>query len=255
MATGRRTLDRKEGSEANEARQVSEFLYSGQELSAMDLAGNYHQWIFDIFRPYVGAQVIEVGAGMGTFSRTILASGVVERLIALEPAENLYPILSDRLREHPRAVVMRAYLEDLQMQGAADSLVAVNVMEHIEDDGLFLHRAHRALLPAGTLLLFVPALPWLYGTLDREFGHHRRYLKSDLAHRMDEAGFRIELLRYMNFTGILPWFMAGRVFQRKTIAPSQVRFYDRVVVPVIRRIENAVKAPLGQSLIAIGRRS
>ena len=221
----------------------------------MELAVNYRRWIFDIVRPYLGARVIEVGAGMGAFSRTMLASGVVEHLIALEPAENLYPILSGRLREDPRALAMRAYLEGLQMEGVADSLIAVNVMEHIEDDGRFLRSAHCALVPAGTILLLVPALPWLYGSLDREFGHYRRYLKSDLARRMDEAGFRIELLRYMNFTGILSWFVAGRVLRRRTIAPFQVRFYDGLVIPVIHHVENTIKAPVGQSLIAVGRRS
>jgi SAM-dependent methyltransferase len=239
----------------SECAEVHGFLYPGLELAAMDLADNYHRWILDTFRPYLGARVIEVGAGIGSVSRAILTHTSISQFTALEPAENLYPILSHRLQGDLRAHAIRAYLEELELRESVDSLVAVNTMEHIKDDAHFLRCAHRALVSGGTLLLFVPALPRLYGSLDREFGHFRRYLKPGLAAQMDAAGFHVELLRYMNFPGILSWFVSGRILRRKTIPPSNVKFYDRVIVPIVRRLESIVSPPLGQSLLAIGRRA
>jgi hypothetical protein len=103
-------------------------------------------------------------------------------------------------------------------------------------------------------LLFIPALPSLYGTLDKAFDHFRRYTKSSLAGKLKEAGFRVEYLRYMNFPGILSWFLAGRVFKKKTIRPLEVRVYDRWVIPCARLLERYWEPPAGQSIIAVGRK-
>src|SRR3990172_4874243 len=141
----------------------TQFEYSGTELEAMALAQNYQRWILSQFAPYLGRRVIEVGAGIGTFSQLLLSNGSVSELLALEPAENLFPILQDRLAQYGRAQTRREYLENLPVTQSADSVILVNVLEHVADDIRLLNTVHRILEPAGTLLLFVPALPWLYG--------------------------------------------------------------------------------------------
>lgn len=220
----------------------------------MDRAANYHQWILDIFEPYLGPRVIEVGAGIGTFASKILRIARIQELIAVEPAGNLFPILKERLKEHKRARPVQDYLERLAPTDAADSLVAVNVMEHIEDDAAFLRSAHGALRPGGTLLLFVPALPRIYGATDKAIDHYRRYMKSDLSARLRSAGFTIELLRYMNFPGIFGWFFYARMLRRDILPVSSIEFYDRFVIPVVRRIETIAAPPVGQNLIAVARK-
>jgi len=229
-------------------------LYPGQELAAMDHADNYHRWILDLFRPYLGSRVVEVGAGIGSFSRVILEAAQVQQLTALEPAANLFPILSDRLQTNPRAQALPLYLDAWQPGEAPDSIAAVNVMEHIGDDEQFLRDAYRVLAPGGTVLLLVPALPWLYGKLDSQLGHFRRYVKPELATKLKAAGFRVERLHYVNFSGILSWYVTAKVLQRTTIPASNVQFYDRIVIPVVRRLEALVTPPVGQNLVCVGRK-
>ena len=230
------------------------FLYAGDELAAMDLARNYHRWIFDLFQPFLGPRVVEVGAGIGSFSRQILRSKRVTQFTALEPAENLFPMLCQRLSGDPRAQALRTYLNDLELSSPADSVTAVNVMEHIQDDVAFVRQAHRVLAPSGTLLLLVPALPWIYGQKDQAFGHFRRYRRAQVRELLQNAGFHIELLRYVNLPGILSWFFTGRVLKRSTIPASDVRFYDGAVIPLVRRIETLCPPPIGQNLVAVARK-
>jgi SAM-dependent methyltransferase len=229
-------------------------LYPGQELAAMDHANNYHRWILDLFRPYLGARAAEVGAGIGSFSRIILETTAVQELTALEPAANLFPILQGRLQANPRAQALPLYLDAWKPVHAPDSIAAVNVMEHIQDDEQFLRDANRILAPGGTILLFVPALPQLYGKLDAQFGHFRRYLKPELAAKLKASGFHLERLHYVNFTGIVSWYVTAKVLGRTTISASSVQFYDRVVIPIVRRLEALVTPPVGQNLVAVGRK-
>jgi SAM-dependent methyltransferase len=230
------------------------FEYSSTELGAMERAVNYHRWICDIFTPYIGPRVLEVGAGIGSFSEMLLCHPCVRELIALEPAANLFPILARRLASEPRALALQTGLEDAKLP-AVDSIVLVNVLEHIADDARLLERAHSALADQGTLLLFVPALEWLYGSLDRSFEHVRRYSKERLARRLSSAGFRVGLLRYMNLPGIFSWFVAGKLLRHTTLSPADVAFYDRFVVPIVRRAERVSAPPIGQSLIAVAEKS
>lgn len=235
------------------ARDAS-FLYTGTELDALDGARNYYRWILAHFAPYLGRRVVEVGAGIGNFSEYLLSQPGVSQLVAAEPAANLFPLLQCRFAGNPRVRVERGALEQLAGPAEADSVVFVNVLEHIDNDEEVLRQAHRMLAPGGTLLLIVPALPALFGSLDVEFGHFRRYTRAELGVRLQQAGFHIERLRYFNFPGVITWFLAARVFRRKTIRPSQVWIYDRLVVPWAARLERFWEPPLGQSLIAVARK-
>lgn len=233
---------------------TADFIYSGSELEGLASARNYYRWLLRRFSPFVGARVVEIGAGTGTFSELLLSLPQVERLVAIEPSENNFPLLSKRLAGEARASVVKGYLEDSAPPASADSLVAVNVLEHIERDDEFLRRTWEVARPGGTLLLFVPAVPAIFGSLDRAFEHFRRYTKKTLRKRIEPAGWRIERLGYMNLPGIIPWFVAGKVLRRTSIG-REARLYDRLVVPIAAAIEDRVSVPIGQSLIAIGRKS
>ena len=206
------------------------------------------------FGPYVGARVLEVGAGVGTFSSFLLRLERVRELTALEPASNLFPHLRRRFSEDSRVRCVNGYLQDSLSSGDIDSVVSVNVLEHIEDDSGFLRSAHHMLAPGGTILLFTPALPGLYGTLDREFGHHRRYTKVSLTDELHSAGFSLEFIRYFDLPGVLGWFLATRVLKRATIRPLDVRRYDRYVVSWSSKIEHWLEPRVGKNLLAIGRK-
>jgi SAM-dependent methyltransferase len=230
------------------------FTYSGQELDALAGARNYHAWIARRFAPYLGARIVEVGAGIGSFAGHLRAAAPRARLTLVEPAENNWPHLRARFADDSRVRTVRGYVEDAGGAESADSVVAVNVMEHVEDDDAFRRAAHRLLVPGGHALIYVPALPALYGELDRAFEHHRRYTRLVLTGRLAGAGFTPLRVHYTNLPGVLAWWMAGRVLRRRTVRAGDARLYDRWMIPWISRLERVWTPPLGQSLIAVARK-
>jgi SAM-dependent methyltransferase len=230
------------------------FTYSGEELDALAEARNYYGWIARRFAPYLGRRIVEVGAGIGTFAEHLRAAAPDARLTLVEPAANNWPHLSARFAGRPHVTTRRGYLADAGEPGSADTVVAVNVMEHVRDDGAFLADAHRLLSPGGHALLFVPALPAIYGSLDEAFDHYRRYTKRGLATRLRAAGLTPVSVAHTNLPGVLAWWMSGRVLRRRTVSARDAKLYDRWMIPWISRLERVWTPPVGQSLIAIARK-
>jgi SAM-dependent methyltransferase len=231
------------------------FTYTGDELDALADAHNYHAWIARRFAPYLGHHIVEAGAGIGTFATHLRRAAPAARLTLVEPAANLHPRLAQNHAHDPHVRTVHGYLEDAGDDASADTLVAVNVLEHVHDDAAFLRTAHRLLTPGGHLLLFVPALPALHGTLDEAFEHHRRYTRRTLQRRIRDAGFAVQHVAYTNLPGAAAWWITGKLLRRRTLTPRAVRLYDRWMIPWIAALERKWTPPVGQSLIAIARRS
>lgn len=230
------------------------FTYSGEELDALSGARNYYRWIIRRFAPYLGGRIVEVGAGIGTFAEHLLQAAPGAELTLVEPAENNYPHLRARFADRPRVRTVRGYLEDGGAPSSADAVVAVNVMEHVRDDDGFLRAAHRLLAPGGHALLFVPAVPAIYGTLDEAFEHFRRYTRRALDEKLRAAGFHPLRVAYTNLPGVAAWWLSGRVLRRRTVTARDARLYDRWVIPWVSALERVWTPPLGQSLIAVARK-
>lgn len=235
----------------NQANVSDSFVYSGTELDAMAEARNYCRWILDFFAPYLGKKIIEIGAGAGTFSQLLLRVDRLSKLVLFEPGANLFPLLQKQFEDNPRVRLQLGSFDPSLLEEPADSIVLVNVLEHISDDDALLLQIRQSLRPGGHVLLFVPALEWNYGSLDKAFEHHRRYSKRVLRKKLEKAGFRVEQARYVNFLGIASWFLAGRVLRQKTLRPRQVRWYDRWIIPWSFKLERIWEPPVGQSLVAI----
>ncbi len=227
------------------------FSYSGSELDSLAEATNYYAWVLKQFEPYLGKTVVEVGAGIGTFSEFLLSVARVERLIAIEPATNTFPHLETRFAGNPRVRTERGYLAQYYESLSADAVVAVNVLEHVADHEQMLREALAATVPGGSLLLFVPALPAIFGTLDTAFEHERRYTRSTLRNVIEAAGWNVKRITYMNFPGIAAWFIAGRVMRKTHIAAPETKAYDRLVIPWLSKVESVIAPPIGSNLIAI----
>jgi len=228
-----------------------EFHYSGAEFEALSLADNYYAWIRRMFGNRLRGRVVEVGAGRGNFSERLLAVDAIEELLLIEPDAALFRELDDRFRDEPRISTYEGYFGDHELGGAVDAIVLVNVLEHIEDDAALVRTAWEALRPGGALLLFVPAGPWLFGSLDRAFDHFRRYERKQLETLLTDGGLEIADARYANAPGAFIWFLAGRVFQQQTIKIAQMKLYDRLAIPIISRVESVLPPPRGQSLMVI----
>jgi SAM-dependent methyltransferase len=230
-------------------------LYSSDELDAMALAENYCRWIVDQWRPYLRGRVLELGAGTGNFSRFLLQESI-ESLLLVEPAHNLFETLQARLGGDRRAAFRCGTLEDFRQElrdAPVDVAVSVNVLEHIPDDLRVLRGLKEVVVPGGTVLLLVPALPLLYGAADETFGHVRRYTRAGLSERLQAAGLSIATMHYFNFLGAFAWFTAGRLLRRRTVTPAMVKVSDATLIPLTRLLERLVVPPFGQSLIAVAR--
>jgi 2-polyprenyl-3-methyl-5-hydroxy-6-metoxy-1,4-benzoquinol methylase len=175
---------------------MSEVLYAGRDLEVLMDMRNYYNWIMKTFAPHVRGKVIEYGAGTGTFSELLAVHS--ERLTLVEPSANLIAPLRDRFSDSSTVDVVEATLEEHIRTIAAnsiDTIVMVNVLEHVEHDEEALSRLFGALKPGGHLLVFVPALQWLMSRLDLIHGHFRRYHRPDLVSKIVAAGGEVKFCR------------------------------------------------------------
>lgn len=226
--------------------------YPGKELEALSVAVNYHRWIVSRIAPYLGDTVAEVGAGVGSVSLLLLENNV-GRLVAFEPSNNMYPLLAENLAHENRAVPVNDFFSGRHAPQGFDSVIYINVLEHIDDDRAELGRAFDALKPGGHLVLFVPALAWLYSDFDGQIGHFRRYTRSGLSGLVGDVGFTVLEARYFDVAGIIPWYLYF-VLLRKSIGAGSVSLYDKVVVPVMRVVERVVPPPVGKNVLLIARK-
>jgi SAM-dependent methyltransferase len=226
------------------------FKYLGKDLEAMSFAKNYHKWIIEEFKPYLGHRVAEVGAGTGNFSELLMTH--THHLIAFEPSENMYPLLKERFAENTSVETINSAFrrEFSNLTGRLDSILYVNVLEHIEDDEQELSLVYKTLRQGGHALIFVPAHSFLYSDLDKHIGHFRRYRKKDIIELAKRAGFRIIKARYFDLAGVIPWYVAFVLF-KKQITGAKVSLYDNLAVPIIQRIERYISPPIGKNILLI----
>ncbi|MGI8838308.1 MAG: class I SAM-dependent methyltransferase [Pyrinomonadaceae bacterium] len=237
------------------------FEYTGRELEAMAGASNYHRWIIRMFAPYLRRHIVEVGAGLASFSELILQHHKCETLSLVEPSAEMYKQLQVKaasLSDSTGGLMVHTYNADfvaaaplIMKWQLPDSIIYVNVLEHIADDDLELKTVQQTLTAGGRVFVFVPALPWLYGAFDERVGHMRRYTKRGLEEKLQQAGFKTLLSSYFDVAGIAPWWIKYCLLKSITMEPASVRFYDRFVVPAVSRLESVVRPPLGKNLIVV----
>ena len=176
-------------------------------LARMSELGAYNKTMFDTFSDHLGQRVLEVGSGAGNLSRFILD----RELAVLSDVDADYLRLLRRRFGTFESVEIRCLdlttfkAEDLQSR-RVDSVICLNVLEHIEDDRRVLAELYSLLQPGGCLVVLVPAHAMLYSDMDRDLGHFRRYAQADLAEKFEQAGFRVEKRMYFNWVGAIGWY-------------------------------------------------
>jgi len=230
--------------------------YDAQTLEASEDFVKYYEWLLRRIGGEIRGRTLEVGSGTGTMSDRI--EHLCSELVLVEPAANLCAILEDRFADHERVVVRQGTLESVVdgepdlFDAKFDTVVSFNVLEHIEDDVATLQTVRHLLRPDGRLVLFVPSLPFLYGTVDAQVDHIRRYTRRSLRAAVASAGLELDRIEYFDFLGMVPWFIVGRVL-RRTTSGGGAGIYDRVVVPICRSFDRLIGPPIGKNLIAVAR--
>jgi SAM-dependent methyltransferase len=233
--------------------RASEYLLADQRK--MSLAKNYFAWQARLLLPYLGRRVVEVGSGIGNFTGWLL-----DRELAV--AVDIDPAALGEVRSrYGERDNLRTVLCDAAGSGfaglaqfAPDSCVCLNVLEHIGDDGAALRNMAQILPPGGTVVLLAPAFPALYGPIDRNLGHFRRYTRRELVAVAGRAGLVVRRLRYINLAGWFGWWWNARVAKREAQSEAQIAVFDRWVVPVVSRVESVAPVLFGQSLLGVWER-
>ena len=226
------------------------------ELEHLATADSFFDWIADSFRPAVRGRVVEVGAGIGTVASRLVRHPV-DRVTAIEPAANLFPRLAAAATAGGFEALQCTSGElVMQRPGAFDTVVYVNVLEHIEDDVAEVRRAAALCAPGGRLCVFVPAVPAIYGTLDRKSGHYRRYRRDELVANVTAGGFRVDDVRYFDVAGLVPYWLAYRVIGLQSLGGASTSLFARVLVPISRAVQRVLRRPpIGKNLILTATRA
>ena len=222
-------------------------------LLRLSRAERYNRWMLEQLAPWLGQRILEIGSGIGSFTRYIVGR---ELIVATDVNPRYLRILRNTFERHTRVEVEPLDLMAFDPAPFAgrgiDTILCLNVLEHVEDDRGALRRLHAVLAPGGRLLLLVPAHQRLYGAIDQAIDHHRRYERAGLAAKLEEAGFRVEHTQFFNRLGVVGWYL-NSVLLRRTKVPGLQLHLQNLLVPFLRA-EAAFPLPFGLSLIAVARR-
>ena len=242
---------------------LREWLLGGRDLShghrtleSIAPLKAYHRFLWGTVSDFAGQRVVEVGSGIGNITQLLLDR---DYLWVTDVGDEYLRHLTAQYEGRPNTHVVRLDLDRPlsddnapELIGQADTAVAFNVVEHIENDVEALSTIRQALRDAGHLLLIVPAHPVLYGALDEELEHFRRYRRAELEAAVREAGYEIVSTTRANALGTFGWWLNGRVLRRRHVPRFQAKI-NNWLVPFLR-LERAIGMPFGLSLVVVAKR-
>jgi SAM-dependent methyltransferase len=219
------------------------------DLLLLAEAVRYQRWVLSSFGAPLRGRVLEVGAGVGNFTRWLARTA--DDVVVAEPDPSMAEALA---AVAPANVEVRPVpIEDLRgSREKFDAVVAINVLEHIADDLRAVQVARELLGSAGRACVLVPAHQALFGSLDARYGHLRRYSRAGTRALLEAACFHVTTCRYFNPVGAVGWWAVGRVARSNRLSLRSVWLSERIAVPIGRALERAGNPPFGQSVVAVG---
>jgi glycosyltransferase involved in cell wall biosynthesis len=234
------------------SRIYTEDAQGGEILDRLNRAPRFTRWMADVVRPYVRDRVLEIGAGIGNMSVHLMPRSIYW-------ATDVNPYYLNYLETlRPTRPYMRVgYTDGMKVESFPkgqdfNTVVCLNVIEHVPDDVGALRNVREALTEGGTAIVLVPCGPELYGSLDEVLGHCRRYTEEQLAGVAQQAGFYVEKILKFNRPGVPAWWLNGKILRRRTFGMGQIRLLN-VLTPIFRRIDSWLPLP-PLSIIAILRK-
>jgi SAM-dependent methyltransferase len=215
----------------------------------------YDRYVFAQIRPFLKGAICEVGSGTGRFTQFLAGFPDVT---AVEPVGALHIAAVQRMAYQVNISHVCCKLEECPnhevQAGAYNSVLAVNLLEHIRHDITALEIMGELLAEAGHLIVVAPAGPALHGRLDRSLGRLRRYSRGLLADAFEQAGLQVTRHFYLNLPGLLAWWWMGRVLRRDRVSGRLAALADRCA-PILPTIDSITRSPIGLSLVMIGKRT
>ena len=241
-----------------EDRLIAETDPAGLEtLKLFANTGRYNSWLFETLAPFCKDNLLEIGSGIGNISGFLIQR--YSQVFLSDLRQEYCELLQKKFVTGN--VVKEIYLFDLgekdfekkypQLQTKFDTVLASNVVEHIEDDSMAIGNCHKLLSKRGHAVVLVPAHQWLYNSFDKELGHYRRYTKKKLRTLLEKEGFNVIHTQYFNAAGIFGWWFSGTVLKKKILPQNQLILYNRLI-PLIRFTDKMLLHKCGLSVIAVG---
>jgi SAM-dependent methyltransferase len=229
-----------------------DYHYEGQELDVFSQAKYWKQYFKVILRPYIGLHVVEVGAGIGA-TTAVLCDSRQKEWVCIEPDDEFRQIIEEKINsgELPACCsISGGFVANLEPQQQFDTILYIDVLEHIQNDSNELKEASRHLVEGGTLIVLSPAYQFLFSEFDRSIGHYRRYDRDSLI-ALTPGGCRVEHVYYLDSLGMAP-SLANR-FLLKQSKPSlqQILFWDRFLLPISRVLDQLTGFHFGRSVLII----
>lgn len=228
---------------------MSDFSYVGSELELFAALRNWKAYWSDRIRPYIRGDVVEVGAGIGSNTGWMHPGGEV-RWVCLEPDARLTVQIPPQISGSRHCEVVCGTLAGLDPARCFDTMIYIDVLEHIEDDRGELRLAASRLRPGGHIVVLSPAHQRLYTPFDEAIGHYRRYDR-DMLRAITPPDCRLERMEYLDSAGLL-LSAANRLFLKQSMPTArQLQFWDRCVIPVSRLLDPCLLRRAGKSILAV----
>ncbi len=226
-------------------------------LDVIAEADRFNTWMYKTISRHATGKTLEIGSGIGNISQYFLNDG--HQLMVTDIREGYCEKLKEKFARHDSYLgVLNMNLTDSDFEqefadqlGQFDTVFALNVVEHIEDDQLALANAKKLLRKGGRAIILVPSYQALYNGFDTELGHFRRYTKSSLSKVFEANGFQIIHKQYFNFIGMFGWFVSGRILGNTQIPEGQMGLFN-TLVPIFKIIDAAILSSAGLSTIVVG---
>jgi SAM-dependent methyltransferase len=215
----------------------------------------YRRYQYELISPHCGRSMLEVGAGLGEFAALFTERDrPLDRLVVSDVDPDAVAVMKSRFAARAEVETCQFDLgAGARLDRPVESAVAINVLEHFEDDAGVLALLARSVVPGGTIVLWVPGYQRLYGDFDRQVGHFRRYTPATLRNAAERAGLTVSLCRPVNLLGGLAWWAAVRMGRAGSPQSAAVGVYDRVLVPATKVLDRVLPIPFGQSILAVVR--
>jgi len=230
-----------------------------QTLETIAEAHNFNRWTYDIIRPYCKGTLLEIGSGIGNISRYFLEDNFQIHLSDIRNdyrnfLKTRFPETDRQGRIHHLDLVDPDFSTKFEnFRNSFDTIFALNVIEHIQNDKLAISNAISLLKPGGSLIILVPAFAGLYNNFDRELMHFKRYNANDLNSLLTSQELKILDSFYFNAGGIPGWIFSGSFQKNKTIPPQQMKTFDKLV-PIFRMLDKILFRKVGLSVISVGKK-
>ena len=219
--------------------------FQNEALEKLALVDKYNSWIVSKFKKHLKGDILELGSGLGNITNRLLKNG---HNITSTDIDRKYLSTLKKINRNTKFL-------DIENLGNKkvykyDTIIAINVIEHIKDDEKVFRNSYKLLNSKGIFIVLVPAHKFLFGSYDVLADHKRRYSISEMEKKLKKAGFKIREIGYYNKISAIAWFLNARVLKSKSFSKSQLSLVN-LLVPLIDALDSVIPFNFGMSLICI----